>query len=108
MMIPEAKFAWQKYMVWFLLAVMLAGAGFHRVERYQQRNAYHPESDIGFFYTEGAFQYRYARLVADNEPIPRHDQKAQWPEGIYPFQELTLLQEYLHGMSYRVFNAVSC
>ncbi|MFW5988779.1 MAG: tetratricopeptide repeat protein [Desulfosudaceae bacterium] len=105
MMIPETKFAWQKYMVWFLLAVMLAGAGFHRVDRYQQRNSYHPESDIGFFYTEGAFQYRYARLVADNEPIPRHDQKAQWPEGIYPFQELTLLQEYLHGLSYRVFTA---
>ncbi len=96
-------FLYRKSFVWLLLLVVLAVAGFHRVGLYKERSFYHPDSDTGFFYTEGAFQYRYARMIANNRQVPRQDKMAQWPEGINPLKELTLFQEYLHGLTFRVF-----
>jgi hypothetical protein len=93
--------------VWLLLAAVMTGAALHRVGRYKDRPLYNPRSDIAFFYTEEAFQYRYTRMVANGEAVPRLDRKAQWPEGIAPFRDLTLFQEYLHGTAFRLFSAVA-
>ncbi|MEW6078622.1 MAG: tetratricopeptide repeat protein [Thermodesulfobacteriota bacterium] len=90
--------------VWLLLAAVMAAASFHRVGRYKDRPLYDPRSDAGFFYTEEAFQYRYARMTAGGEAIPCFDKKAQWPEGVRPFRDLTLFQEYLHGTAFRLFS----
>jgi len=90
--------------VWLLLAVIMTGAALHRVNRYKDRPFYNPRTEIGFFYTEEAFQYRHARMIAHNEAVPLYDKKAQWPEGMTPFRDLTLFQEYLHGMAFRLFS----
>lgn len=47
----------------------------------------------GYFRAESAFQYRYARMLAMGQELPRLDREAQHPEGIRPGAELTLLME---------------
>lgn len=100
---PTLRFLFQ-FLPVILLMLIMAAASLHRVTLYQHRIGYNTQSDVGFFFTEEAFQYRYARMIAEHRPIPGHDKKAQWPEGLYPFKELTLLQEYLHGVSFRCFH----
>ena len=56
-----------------------------------------------FFTTEGALQFRYARMVARGEAIPAHDAKVQWPEGVDPAHTLCLGLEHASGWTYRWF-----
>lgn len=60
-----------------------------------------PQDGTCFFATEGALQFRYARLVASGERIPDHDSLVQAPEGIRPREVLCLLLENCAGQSYR-------
>ncbi len=94
----------RRIVIWLLLVTLLTTASLHRIGRYKDRPFYQPHSDTGFFYTEEAFQYRYTRMVADDQTVPLFDKKAQWPEGLSPFRELTLFQEYLHGTAYRLYS----
>lgn len=61
-----------------------------------------PKDDSGIFWTEAAFQYRYARMIAQGEKIPRVDYAAQYPEGVKPFEEFTLCMEISTGYLYRL------
>ena len=101
-----SELARRRILVWILLAAVMAAAAIHRADRYKDRPLFHPCRDSGFFYTEEAFQFRYARMVAYDEPVPLLDKKAQWPDGLSPFRELTLFQEYLHGRAFRLFSAL--
>ncbi|MBI3554268.1 MAG: hypothetical protein HY077_17360 [Elusimicrobia bacterium] len=67
---------------------------------------YDPEDETGYFRTESAYQYRYARMVADGLPLPELDRDAQYPEGVRPTRELTPLMEYATGWAYRLAKAV--
>ena len=96
----------RQIIVWLLLAVIMTGAAIHRAERFKTLTYYNTALDIASFYTEEAFQYRFTRMVADDEAIPLFDKKPQWPEGISPFRELTLCQEYLHGLGFRLFSSL--
>ncbi|MEW6556439.1 MAG: tetratricopeptide repeat protein [Elusimicrobiota bacterium] len=61
------------------------------------------EPDTLLFFTESAFQYRYAKMIAEGNRVPEIDIKAQWPEGIKPYSELTMLMPMVHGYTYRIF-----
>lgn len=61
------------------------------------------QDETGYYKVESAFQYRYARLVADGLPIPELDVDAQYPEGIRVGRELTMWMEYATGWSYRLW-----
>ena len=97
---------YSRFTIWIILCVVMTGAALHRAGRFKELTYYNTSLDIGSFYTEEAIQYRHTRMVADNEAIPLFDKKVQWPEGIMPFRELTLFQEYLHGLSFRLFSAL--
>jgi tetratricopeptide (TPR) repeat protein len=53
------------------------------------------------FKEESALQYRYAKLVAQRQPIPEYDMQVQYPEGIRPHEDLPLFMEYLTGLAVR-------
>ena len=63
---------------------------------------YTPESDQHLFWTEGAYHYYFAQRVAAGTGIVDPDTKAQHPEGISVYKELTPLMDIVHGTVYRV------
>lgn len=87
-----------------LLLAVLVMVGVNLKVRLSTTNPrYDPEDETGFFRTESAFQYRYARIAAAGRALPDPDRAAQWPEGVSPRRELTSVMERLTGLSYRLF-----
>ncbi|MFT7513084.1 MAG: hypothetical protein ACI9QL_002292 [Candidatus Omnitrophota bacterium] len=85
-----------------LLILYAVGAGF-RLFQFQQLPNYHPQSDIGLFWSENALQYHYAREVAEGRTPPRIDPLFEHPEGLETRKQLTMMMEYVHGGLYRIF-----
>ena len=83
------------------LAALFAGSVVSRVHVSQSLERFNPEDDTAFYWTEAAVQYRYARMIAQGEPIPELDRMLQYPEGVEVFQNLTVLMEYAAGYGYR-------
>ncbi len=84
-----------------LLAAFLAG---NRIRLTRGLEYFDPANGDCFFWTEGAVQFRYARMVAEGATIPARDPALQWPEGIEPRKRLCLLMERTVGASYRAFS----
>ncbi|MFA6318650.1 MAG: hypothetical protein WC943_14675 [Elusimicrobiota bacterium] len=55
------------------------------------------KDETGYFWTESAFQYRYARMAAQGERLPSVDVRAQYPEGLDLGKGLTVLMEPVCG-----------
>ena len=63
--------------------------------------------DTALFWTESAFQYRYARMVAHKESIPSIDYQVQYPEGLKVFSHITIAMELVSGYLYQFFAVIS-
>ncbi len=83
-----------------LIALVLASTLF-KTHAFHETAHFAPEDDTGLFWSESAFHYRYARAIANGEPVPSLDREAQRPEGIVPMRELTMGMEFAAGLSYR-------
>ncbi|MBI5884413.1 MAG: hypothetical protein HZB91_15060 [Elusimicrobia bacterium] len=59
------------------------------------------KDETGYFWTESAFQYRYARMAAQGLPLPKVDTRAQYPEGLVLDRGMTVLMEPLAGWLHR-------
>ncbi len=93
--------AWDAlWLVGFLLLVGLAWRV--KFRQYAAEPCFDRADDIGLFASEGAVQYRYARMVAAGERIPDVDRAMQWPEGLRPWREMTILMEPAIGLAYRL------
>lgn len=88
--------------VFFAFALVFIGFSFFKVQHLKQLPNYDSKDDTALFWTESAFQYRYAKIVADTGTIPEADAAAQFPEGARPHKEFTLFMEYTAGYLYRV------
>jgi tetratricopeptide (TPR) repeat protein len=88
------------------LAFSYACASLARVVIQTSNEDFDPRNDVGFYYSEAAVQYRYARMVARGQPIPSVDRKLQYPEGVQVSRQLTVLMEYVAGWTYRVLSPV--
>jgi tetratricopeptide (TPR) repeat protein len=86
-----------------LLAAFFAG---NRIRLTRGLAYFDPASGECLFWTEGAVQFRYARMVAEGEPIPARDAALQWPEGIAPERSVCLAMERTIGVSYRALGAL--
>ena len=53
------------------------------------------------FSAESAAHYRYTRMIASGEKIPRLDRDAQFPEGLKVREETSIGLEYLYGLAWR-------
>jgi tetratricopeptide (TPR) repeat protein len=65
-----------------------------------------PRNGDCLFWTEGAVQFRYARMVAEGTPIPARDTALQSPEGVAPRAHLCLAMERFVGGSYRALGGL--
>lgn len=60
------------------------------------------QDDTGYYWSEGAFQYRYAKLVAQGQSLPELDKRAEHPDGLLLKRDMTLFMEPLCGWLYRI------
>jgi hypothetical protein len=57
------------------------------------------------FSAESAGHFRYTRMIASGEKVPRVDVDAQFPEGLRVFEETSIGMEYVYGLAYRLVPA---
>ena len=57
------------------------------------------------FSAESAAHFRYTRMIASGETVPRLDIDAQYPEGLKVFEETSIGMEYLYGLAWRLIPA---
>lgn len=88
-------FAFSLLIVLFLIASLI------RAHHFKNLEYYNPADDTGLFWTESAFQYRYAKMVAEGETVPAFDPKVQHPRGLRVRENVTVFMEYLDGVLYR-------
>lgn len=98
--------AGNRIIVSFILLSLFFTISVYKVFRYSKYLHLHINSDVGLFASEGALQYRYARMIANGHDIPKNDKKCQWPQGVKPFKELTLVMEYVIGTSYQILKNI--
>ncbi len=85
-------------------ALFLAGA-LIRIHHFERLTAFDPADDTAFFWTESAFQYRYAKMAGEGRSIPAFDPLVQYPDGLRVWEQETPVMEYLDGALYRIFGA---
>ncbi len=85
-----------------LLFALFAAFSLFKVRLFSLSPGFDPSDDTAFFWSESAFQYRYAKMAAEGVPIPETDTAAQFPEGARPRSEFTLGMELLSGGLYRL------
>ncbi len=66
---------------------------------------YTPAEDKGMFWSETAYQYRYAKMFAENDPhiwqTLKRDTRLQYPEGVDTWKDYTTFMEPFDGLVYR-------
>lgn len=90
-----------KRLLLVLLLIYVASVA-HRLSLSAELPYYLPADGTGFFWTEDALQYRYAKMVAHGIEIPSHDFQLQAPEGVEPFKAFTIAMELVAGKIYRL------
>lgn len=77
----------------------LVGLKIHLTEKSPRYNS---ADETLLYQSEGALQYRYAKMIATGKKIPTIDHAMQAPEGLAVTRELTIGMEYIAGYSYRL------
>jgi len=83
-----------------LVAIIAASTAF-KYHAFLDSPRFASQDDTGIFWSESAFHYRYARMIAHGLAVPAMDRDAEWPEGVAPLREFTMGMEYAAGLSYR-------
>ncbi len=81
-----------------LLFVIMSGVKFATLQTLEN---FDPHDGTGLFWTENAFHYRYARMVAEGKGIPEVDVHMQYPEGMHVRRDEMPMMERFVGMAYR-------
>jgi tetratricopeptide (TPR) repeat protein len=73
----------------------------------KQNPGYTDKHDLGMFWSETAYQYRYAKMFGENNPqkweILNRDYKLQYPDGVDTWKDYTTFMEPIHGLFYYYF-----
>ena len=70
----------------------------------QQCQVFDPKDDLGMYWTENAFHYRYAKMAALGDGIPAVDPKMQYPEGMHVLRDEMPMMERFAGFAWRHFH----
>jgi len=103
---PSAIVLRQRWIRW---AILVGGYFFLvslKIYLTEKSPRYNPVDDTILYQSEGALQYRYAKLIATGQSIPAIDHAMQAPEGLIVARELTIGMEYIAGYSYRFLAAL--
>lgn len=71
----------------------------------QTTTPYDSKNETAYYWSEAAFQYRYAKMVGEGREIPALDVAAEFPEGVVTGRELTLLMERTTGTIYKLVSS---
>ncbi|MDP8236224.1 MAG: tetratricopeptide repeat protein [Candidatus Erginobacter occultus] len=82
-----------------LLYAVISGFKVHYIQRLDR---YLAGGEDCFYWTESAFHYRYAAMVAGGETIPPVDRMVQYPESVNTYEDFTVFMEPVAGFLYRV------
>ena len=94
-----------KFKLLFLFTIIVfAYISSFKIHLYKSIPYFSPTKENAFYYTEGALQYRFARFIAEGKHIPYYDWMLQFPEGVFPFRQFTLLMEYVSGFIYKILH----
>ena len=88
-----------------IIALLFAFASMAKSRSFVSAPGFHREGDRLLFWTESAFHYRYAKMFAEGESIPRFDLRAQMPEGLEVYRHITVAMEIAAGGLYRILHA---
>jgi tetratricopeptide (TPR) repeat protein len=83
------------------VALAVLASSLYKFQAFRTNPSFTSPDDTGVFWSESAFHYRYARMIASGEPVPALDVAAEWPRGVAPHSEFTMGMEYAAGLSYR-------
>jgi len=98
---------WAKPVLTAVFLVLLTSfAAYNKLSRLAQNPRFSVESESCAFWTESAFHYRYAEMVARGRAIPERDTRAQVPESVAPLENFTIAMEYAAGYTYRLLGSV--
>jgi tetratricopeptide (TPR) repeat protein len=98
----EASGAGARLITGCFLMLLILGVSVVKVQANRSLARQYGSELIGFYPSECAVQYRYARLIAEGMPLPRRDEKLQYPEGVDTYRELTVFMEVVSGHAYRI------
>ncbi|MBN1671452.1 MAG: tetratricopeptide repeat protein [Kiritimatiellae bacterium] len=84
-----------------VLALAFCALSAFKIWRVTRLDYYNPADPRCFYWTEAAFHYRHALMVAEGAGIPRRDTLLQHPTGIEPKRHFTIFMEYPAGWLYR-------
>ena len=102
--------AWVRVLVPRLLGLLVVAGIFHvmsfsKFATLQQCEVFDPHDDLGLFWTENAFHYRYAKMAALGDGIPSVDPKMQYPEGMHVLRDEMPMMERFAGFAWRHFRS---
>ena len=98
----------------FILIILPISIYFYanmKIDLMKEKSGYSEKEDIGMFWSEVAFQYRYAEMLSNKDEKERNkawdtfsnDIKLQYPDGIDSWKEHTIFMEIVHAFIYRNF-----
>lgn len=93
---------YQSFIFIIIILILFLFSSFFKVRLTKHSPYYDSKDETRLFWSEGATQYRYAKMVAEGQKIPELDLAIQYPEGIKTFEELTTLMERTSGYIYRL------
>ena len=100
-MLSKNQISW--LLIALLLAVICAAMSFYKINSSTKLSFFDPDDPDGFYWSECAFHYRHAKIVAAGESIPSPDIRIQYPEGLDIFRYITPLMDLVSGNLYRLF-----
>ncbi len=89
-----------------LLLIVIAATAY-KIAAFERSPRFDPLDETCQYWTESAFHYRHARMVADGGVIPALDRSVQFPEGVETYKHLTIGMEYPPGLLYRIVHLIA-
>jgi tetratricopeptide (TPR) repeat protein len=90
-----------------LLAAAVLWATLFKIASFETSSRFDPLDETCLFWTESAFHYRYARMIAQGRSIPALDRDVQHPEGMALFRQETPAMEFAAGLPYRAIRLLA-
>jgi len=91
----------------FLIIISTSNYSEFKVNMMKQNPGYSDGKDNAMFWSETAYQYRYAKMFADGDPqiwsTLSNDVKLQYPDGVDAWKDYTTFMEPVHGWFYQWF-----
>ncbi len=92
-----------RWLIALLMVALCMGMSFYKINSVKKLPFFDPDDGEGFYWTENAFHFRHAEMIADGRAIPPLDRGIQYPEGLDTARYITPVMERVAGGLYHFF-----